>query len=271
LPTRPPWMDNHEVVRIVALRFGGQIQDSNPLAAMPSLHVALPFVLALWFWRERWLGATIAMLGYSSVIAFEVVFSGEHYVIDVVGAVAFGLFVASVARLDMWQIANQTFGRAASVRRRWFQRRRVLGSESGQALIELAFILPVMLVFLLVLVDFGLALDRREVIQHAAREGARYGAVGHSVVEIKQQTVDQSDGVLTLSDVSVCYVDGPDSNTTVGNAGDDVRVSINYTYKFTAGSGELLATVGLGAPSIGMTPLAEARLETPVTGAPACS
>lgn len=271
LPTRPPWMDNHEVVRVIALRFGGQIEDSNGLAAMPSLHVALPFVLALWLWRERWLAPAIVMLGYTSVIAFEVVFSGEHYAIDVIGAVAFGFLVAGVARQDMWKIAQQIVSWAGTSSRRWLPGKRSFSSERGQALIEMAFILPVMLVFLLVLVDFGLALDRREVIQHAAREGARYGAVGHSVDEIKDQTVAQSEGVLATSDVSVCYVDGTDSNTNVGDAGDDVQVSIDYTYGFSAGSGELLAAMGVGAPSIQMTPLAQARLETPVTGANACS
>ena len=170
----------------------------------------------------------------------------------------------------MWKITRRSFRWARSTSRRWRVRQQ-LSSERGQALIELAFILPVMLVFLLVLVDFGLALDRREVIQHAAREGARYGAVGHTVNEIKAQTVDQSEGVLTTSNVSVCYVDGTDANSNVGDAGDDVQVSIDYTYGFSAGSGELLASIGVGAPSIHMTPLAQARLETPVTGATACS
>ncbi len=50
--------------------------------------------------------------------------------------------------------------------------------EKGQALIEMALVLPLILVFLLVIVDFGFAFDRREVIQHAVREGARRAAVG---------------------------------------------------------------------------------------------
>ena len=145
-----------------------------------------------------------------------------------------------------------------------------LSSERGQALIELAFILPVMLVFLLVLVDFGLAMDRREVIQHAAREGARQGAVGLGPSGVETETINQSQGVLTAADINVCYVDGPDSGTAAGNVGDNIRVEIDYDYEFTAGSGELLATLGMGPPSINMNPHAEARLETTVTGAIAC-
>ena len=276
LPTRPPWMANGEVVRIIAIRFGGQIHDSNPLAAMPSLHVALPLVLACWFARERWLRPAVAMFAYAGLIGFEVVFSGEHYVLDVIGAAAFALAIAQLSRVHFLGYAKRVIVWVKACRT-FVPRLRPSGSESGQALIEFAFILPVMLVFLLVLVDFGLALDHREVIQHAEREGARQGAVGASVSAIITDTVDQSQGVLTAADVTVCYVDGPDANTTVGDAGDDVRVGVTgqdpkgYKYKFTVGSGELLSTLGLGAPSIHMNPTAEARLETPVTGATACS
>jgi hypothetical protein len=140
-------------------------------------------------------------------------------------------------------------------------------SEGGQTLIELALLLPIMLVFLLVMVDFGLALDHREVLQHAVREGARTAAVGKSESEIKQETVDQSQGVVDLAAVSVCYIDLDASGTA--NAGDNVRVSIDYTYHFTVGGGEITAGLGLTAPSIDMSPSAVARLETD-SGVPPC-
>ena len=56
--------------------------------------------------------------------------------------------------------------------------------ERGQNLMEFALILPVILIFLLTVVDFGLALDRREVIQSGVREGARAGATGLSEDEV---------------------------------------------------------------------------------------
>src|SRR2546422_380500 len=76
-PVRPPWMDNGEVTRIIAIRFGGHIDDPNPFAALPSLHVAFPLMISLWFFRERWLRPALLMLAYTSLISFEVVFSGE--------------------------------------------------------------------------------------------------------------------------------------------------------------------------------------------------
>ncbi len=177
--------------------------------------------------------------------------------------------IAGLARLDWARMARQGIRWSSSAGKRLLPRPGLVRSERGQALIELAFILPIMFVFLLVLVDFGLALDRREVIQHAVREGARFGAVHPGTTDIITETVNQSEGVLNATEVSVCYDTGPNGEAA-GNVGSYVRVSADYTYGFTAGSGELLATLGIGAPSINMTPAAEGRLEQPVSGATSC-
>jgi Flp pilus assembly protein TadG len=150
---------------------------------------------------------------------------------------------------------------------------RLLGavrSERGQALIEFAFILPILLVFLLSLVDFGIALDRREVIQHAVREGVRQAEVGLSEAQVTNIVVVQSQGILEAGDVTVCYVDGP-GGAPAGFAGSSVRVSADYTYQFSIG-GELLDSLGVdpGALSINMTPSAEGPMETSVLGAVGC-
>ena len=50
-------------------------------------------------------------------------------------------------------------------------------NKRGQALVEFAFILPFLLVIVGGIVDFGLAFFVGQVIENAAREGARAGAV----------------------------------------------------------------------------------------------
>lgn len=50
-------------------------------------------------------------------------------------------------------------------------------NKRGQALIEFAFILPFLLIIVGGIVDFGLAFFVGQVIENAAREGARAGAV----------------------------------------------------------------------------------------------
>jgi hypothetical protein len=125
-------------------------------------------------------------------------------------------------------------------------------------------VLPLLFVFILVVVDLGVALDRREMVQHSIREGARAAAIGDkSIAEIRNIAVDQSGGLFDPGSIQVCYVDR-DGNGTTGNAGDAVRVSGSYTYNYIVGNG------WLPIPGVRMTPSAEARLETAVTGAVRC-
>lgn len=147
-----------------------------------------------------------------------------------------------------------------------------LRNERGQALIEFALLFPFLMVFLFVLLDFGIAIDRRVVIQHAVREGARQGAIGRAESEIETVVINQSQDVLDATDVDVCFVDGPDANTYPGNAGDSVRVSANYVYSFASVSGQLLRPLGVDpdAFEIVMNPHGEATLEGTVTGATSC-
>src|SRR5438128_1644264 len=57
--------------------------------------------------------------------------------------------------------------------------------ERGQALIEAMFVIPFVLALILLILDFGIALDRREVMVHAVREGARaIFVIGAIVVDI---------------------------------------------------------------------------------------
>ena len=142
--------------------------------------------------------------------------------------------------------------------------------ENGQTLIEFAFIMPLLLLFILLVVDFGIALDRRELVQHAVREGARRGAVGDPVAQIMEETHNQSKGTLAndTNHIRVCFVDKNDNGKP--DPGENVRVSGNYTYRFSIGGGEMLAAFGVGPPSIDMSPSAEERLETDRLRAPVC-
>jgi hypothetical protein len=143
--------------------------------------------------------------------------------------------------------------------------------ERGQAIIEFAFIAPILLVLLLVILDFGVAVDRREVIQHAVREGARQGAVGKSVAQIQTIASDQSQGVLEPDDVTVCYVDG-EGGENAGIAGSNIRVQGTYTYRLFFGV-ELMEWWGMDPDtfSVVLDPQAEARMETSLAGVTECS
>jgi hypothetical protein len=62
--------------------------SSNDVAAFPSLHAAYPFLAFLFarraFGRVGWL-----MLAYTACVWFSIVYLGEHWVVDIVGGVAY--------------------------------------------------------------------------------------------------------------------------------------------------------------------------------------
>jgi len=57
-------------------------------------------------------------------------------------------------------------------------------NQKGQSLLELALALPVMLLILFGTLEFGRIFHSYIIITHAAREGARIGAVGATDAEI---------------------------------------------------------------------------------------
>jgi len=98
LPTAPPWWAaDHNTFRGVDRIFqhtlvshlDGLYQSlaPNPVAAIPSLHAAFPFLgfLAL---RRVWPRAAWIAFAWCWVIWFAIVYLGEHYVLDAVAGVA---------------------------------------------------------------------------------------------------------------------------------------------------------------------------------------
>jgi Flp pilus assembly protein TadG len=55
--------------------------------------------------------------------------------------------------------------------------RRIWKDRDGQALVEFAIVLPILLLLLLGMMEFGLLLYNQQVITNASREGARFGIV----------------------------------------------------------------------------------------------
>ena len=66
----------------------------------------------------------------------------------------------------------------------------------GQALTELALILPVLLVVLMGILDFGRAIYAYNAISNAAREGGRTAIVNQTPSEIRARAIAQATGVV---------------------------------------------------------------------------
>lgn len=107
LPAAPPWyaaergfVDTEKIINIIISQIGWDWNLSyyynslnpNPVAAMPSLHSAYPWLtfLALRNYSKKigWI-----FLPYPLLVWFSVVYLGEHYVIDVIAGVAYAQMV----------------------------------------------------------------------------------------------------------------------------------------------------------------------------------
>jgi hypothetical protein len=121
-PTAPPWLAAKQgliVPPIDVLRMGLQdlgftqlvaFKDSNTYliaAALPSIHASWPLLGMLVVRKHRLPAAIGAMLAAQLMIVwFVIVYSGEHYVIDIVFGVAFSLAA--------WRLVQQFAGSGAT-------------------------------------------------------------------------------------------------------------------------------------------------------------
>jgi membrane-associated phospholipid phosphatase len=122
-PTVPPWLADERglippvrrvvlhVARHVGLHDVGALfargsHFANIVAAVPSLHAAFPMLILLFFWSSgRWVRALL--IAYVLAMGVAVVYSGEHYVFDVIVGWLYAAGAVGACRL------------AASMRTRW--------------------------------------------------------------------------------------------------------------------------------------------------------
>ncbi|MGX6603365.1 TadE/TadG family type IV pilus assembly protein [Micromonosporaceae bacterium Da 78-11] len=78
--------------------------------------------------------------------------------------------------------------------------------ESGAAAVELAIVLPTMLLLIFGLIDFGRVMQQQIQLTEAVREGARVGALSGTIADVKTQVsgVVGSDVTVTYTTVAAC-------------------------------------------------------------------
>ena len=95
-------------------------------------------------------------------------------------------------------------------------------NRRGQSLVETALILPILLLILLGVLEFGRILSAWMTVTHASREGARVAALGGSKLQVEER-VDSVSGALNLAGISVTV-----SPTGTLERGDMVTVNVVY-------------------------------------------
>jgi Flp pilus assembly protein TadG len=133
--------------------------------------------------------------------------------------------------------------------------RRKRKKQLGQSIVEFALVLPMFMIVVLGIIDFGWALRCYIVTTNAAREGARYGVTGVNQTLITQRTVERSANLLTASNVSVTGAQGA--------PGTSVSVKVDYYHNYITPLGRLMSAVTGGTLSnpLKMTSETTMRLE----------
>jgi hypothetical protein len=110
-PTIPPWLAAEQfqliepVSRLMSSIYNVRVPslvpvfDVNPIAAMPSLHAALPALCALLALRIFGAAGAVVLL-YAIGVWTAVMYLGEHYLIDVIAGIALAL--AAFVAVDRW-------------------------------------------------------------------------------------------------------------------------------------------------------------------------
>ncbi|MDX6667175.1 MAG: hypothetical protein QOK04_555 [Solirubrobacteraceae bacterium] len=132
-PAVPPWMASKwhdlgytyrifsDVWHDLGVKSAGNLLENgsafyNQVAAVPSLHAAYPLLITLFFWSTARWWARLSLLGYTFIMGFTLVYTAEHYAIDVLlgWTYAAGTFAAVTATATWWERRS----RRAAVRAR---------------------------------------------------------------------------------------------------------------------------------------------------------
>lgn len=80
--------------------------------------------------------------------------------------------------------------------------------QRGQGLVEFALVIPLLLLLLFAILDFGRAVYAYSTISNQARAGSRVAIVDQTIATIEQTAIDQGVALGTTgADIDVCFKD----------------------------------------------------------------
>ena len=133
---------------------------------------------------------------------------------------------------------------------------KALRCRKGAAAVEFAFVLPMLLLLVFGIIEFGLLMYNQQVITNASREGARAGIVQQSP-RLALANIDPIVQNYCASHLITFAAGGATPVTTLGATGtctafgDDLQLTVTYAYKFLVVSNIISAFPAfLGSSSI---------------------
>ena len=108
---------------------------------------------------------------------------------------------------------------------------RTRRGERGAAAVEMALVLPVLLMIVFGLIDFGRMLNAQLTLTEAAREGARSAAFGQTTAQTQARIASVTTGMTGVtSEISGCSAEATDATVTV-------RYTFSFVTPFAAIAG----------------------------------
>jgi Flp pilus assembly protein TadG len=110
---------------------------------------------------------------------------------------------------------------------------RLRKHKNGTALVEMALVLPLLLLLVFGMIDFGLVIKDRMALIQAAREGARIAAIGDTTANIRSTVVASSPSLAITNDTThIVLTTGaastdPTTWPALGDTTDSQGVAIN--------------------------------------------
>jgi Flp pilus assembly protein TadG len=111
--------------------------------------------------------------------------------------------------------------------------RRRLASETGSQLVEFALVLPILLLLIAGIAEFGFLFQSYEVTTNAAREGARLAVLPGNEEDDYAKVVARVNDYMTMSGLPGTFTTAavPQAVPILGGStANGVRVTVTYTY-----------------------------------------
>jgi Flp pilus assembly protein TadG len=116
-------------------------------------------------------------------------------------------------------------------------------SERGAAAVEFALLVPLLMMLVFGIVDFGYMMNRNTMLANAAREGVRAASLGATADEVTatvEHALTKMDGEVTVT-VSCLKPDGVACSAYSADAasGGTAAVDVDYDYHWVTPAGEI--------------------------------
>ncbi|PKK88147.1 MAG: pilus assembly protein TadE [Candidatus Wallbacteria bacterium HGW-Wallbacteria-1] len=97
-------------------------------------------------------------------------------------------------------------------------------SGRGQALVEFALVLPLLLVLFFAIIEFGYLFYHQYCLADGVRAGARAGSIGRDLADIRNEVIARSTLPISINDISI-------SKPANSLKGSPFRVSASFNHR----------------------------------------